>query len=176
MTTARVLVAGVGNMFLGDDGFGVEVARLLADRPLPDEARVEDFGIRGFDLACALLAGHELVVLVDAAPRGGAPGTLYLIEPEMPQKSGQQPAGAQLEMHALDPVKVMAMAAMLGGPLARVLVVGCEPDPASLVEHEDQFLGLSDAVRAAIPKALELVERLLGEALAGSHAASAATA
>ncbi|MGH7848434.1 MAG: hydrogenase maturation protease, partial [Candidatus Binatia bacterium] len=77
MTPAKILVAGIGNIFLGDDGFGVEVARELAKRKLPESVRVVDFGIRGFDLAYALLDGYDLTILVDAAPRGGLPGTLY---------------------------------------------------------------------------------------------------
>ena len=78
---ARILIAGIGNIFLGDDAFGVEVARRLVRRRLPDGVRVVDFGIRGLDLTYALLDGYEAVILVDAAPRGGPPGTLYVLEP-----------------------------------------------------------------------------------------------
>src|SRR6202030_732892 len=79
----RILIAGIGNIFLGDDAFGVEVVRRLAARKLPDAIRVVDFGIRGFDLAYALMEGYEITILVDATPRGGQPGTLYTIEPDL---------------------------------------------------------------------------------------------
>src|SRR6516225_7125141 len=90
MEQPRILVAGIGNIFLGDDAFGVEVARRLAARPQPDGVRVADFGIRGIDLTYALLDGYETVILVDATPRGGQPGTLYVIEPDVggPAESG----------------------------------------------------------------------------------------
>ena len=106
MNRPRILVAGVGNIFLGDDAFGVEVVQRLARRPLPPEVRVVDFGIRGLDLTYALLDDHEMVVLVDAAPRGGAPGTLYLLELD----AGAMEAGAAavIETHGMDPVKVLA--------------------------------------------------------------------
>src|SRR5881227_271903 len=99
----RVLVAGVGNIFLGDDAFGVEVAQRLLRRGLPDAVRVVDFGIRGLDLTYALLDGYEAVILVDAAPRGGPPGTLYVLEPER----GGAPDVAAIETHGMDPVKVL---------------------------------------------------------------------
>src|SRR5262249_15201119 len=120
MTRPRILVAGVGNIFLGDDAFGVEVARRLARRPLPPEVRVVDFGIRGLDLTYALLDGYETVVLVDAAPRGGPPGTLYVLEPE-PGEPPAGEAGPLFEMHSLDPVKVLRLAAALGGRVERLL-------------------------------------------------------
>ncbi len=82
MTPPRILIAGIGNIFLGDDAFGSEVARRLAAQPIPDGVRVVDFGIRGFDLAYALIDGYDATILVDATPRGGSPGTLYLIEPD----------------------------------------------------------------------------------------------
>src|SRR6266853_193590 len=95
----RVLIAGVGNIFLGDDAFGVEVAQRLARRPLPEGVRVVDFGIRGLDLAYALLDRYEAVVLVDAAPRGGAPGTIYVLEPELGSASAMSAEPALMEAH-----------------------------------------------------------------------------
>ena len=145
--TARVLVAGVGNIFLGDDAFGPEVIRALRPRPLPPEVRVRDFGIRGLDLAYALLDGYDVAVLVDAAERGHRPGTLSLIEPDLPAGA---PAAAQHEAHGMDPAKVLALAAHLGeGPLPRVLVLACEPlvRPRS---DEDIVPGLSTPVRDAV--------------------------
>ncbi len=88
----RILIAGIGNIFLGDDAFGVEVVRRLSRsaRKLPDEVRIVDFGIRGFDLAYALMEGYEVAILVDATPRGGVPGTLYTIEPDLQRSWPQQ--------------------------------------------------------------------------------------
>ena len=118
--SARLLVAGVGNIFLADDAFGPEVIRALDRDPLPPEVRVRDFGIRGMDLAYELLDGYDTAVLVDAAVRGLEPGTLSLIEPELPDGST---AGAPPEAHGMDPAKVLALAAHLGDePLPRVLV------------------------------------------------------
>ena len=111
----RVLIAGVGNIFLGDDAFGVEVAQLLARRQLPDGVRVVDFGIRGLDLAYTLLDPYEAVVLVDAMPRGGRPGTLYVLEPECVPAEGSE-AIPLMDAHSLDPARVLRLVASLGGP------------------------------------------------------------
>ncbi len=119
---ARILVAGVGNIFLGDDGFGVEVARRLSRVSLPDGVTVADFGIRGVHLAYQLLDDFELVVLVDAVSRGGVPGTLYVIEPEVDGRSGESIADA----HDMVLEQVFAQVQTLGGKLGRVLLVGCE--------------------------------------------------
>src|ERR671917_1618519 len=117
-----VLVAGIGNVFLADDGFGVEVARLLAQRELPPGVKVADFGIRGMDLAYELQEDYDAAILVDAVPRGGEPGTLYVIEPDPAQAEGM------LDAHTMDPVRVLGLAKVLGSVPARVLVVGCEPE------------------------------------------------
>ena len=161
MESPRVLVAGVGNIFLGDDAFGVEVAQRLARRPQRDGVRVVDFGIRGLDLTYALLDGYEAVILVDAAPRGGRPGTLYVLEPE------REPAGAEVavEAHNLDPVKVLLLAESMGGRVGRLLLVGCEPAPPD--EADEMRMGLSDPVRAAADEAVGLVESLVGRLLRG---------
>jgi hydrogenase maturation protease len=152
----RILIAGIGNIFFGDDAFGVEVVRQLAQRPLPDHVRVVDFGIRGLDLTYALLADYAAVIFVDAAPRGGVPGTLYLIEPELPDP---EPPGASLELHSLDPVKVLRLAREMGGKIERMLIVGCEPEPMS--PDEDLRMKLSEPVRAAVDEAVKLIESLL---------------
>jgi hydrogenase maturation protease len=165
MSRPRVLVAGIGNIFLRDDAFGVEVAQRLARRPLPEGARVVDFGIRGLDLAYALLDGYEAVLLVDAAPRGGAPGTLYVLEPELPGPDDPAGAGPLVEAHALDPVKVLRLAAAMGGQVGRLLVVGCEPGPFD--EAGDVQVGLSDPVRAAVDEAVPLIESLIAGLLRG---------
>src|SRR5947209_17090655 len=126
MKHPRILVACVGNIFLGDDAFGVEVARRLARRQ-PPEVRVVDFGIRGFDLTYALLEDYEAVVLVDAVPRGGPPGTLYVLEPDTAEPAD---APATVETHDMDPMKVLRLVRAMGGRVRRLVVVGCEPAPA----------------------------------------------
>jgi hydrogenase maturation protease len=152
----RVLVAGIGNVFLGDDGFGVAVAEALAASEWPDGVHVEDFGIRGMDLAYAL-AGYDVAILVDAVPRGGAPGTLYVIEPEL----GDDEVG--LDAHGMNPAAVLALARTLGGPLPRVLVVGCEPATRMTGEEDEVVAELSEPVRAAVGEAVRMVESLVVE-------------
>jgi hydrogenase maturation protease len=167
MQRPRVLIAGVGNIFLGDDAFGVEVAQRLARRPQPDGVRVVDFGIRGLDLAYALLDGYDAVVLVDALPRGGPPGTLYVLEPDAaPAAPG---TGAVIEAHGMDPAKVLQMVAALGGQVERLLVVGCEPRPPE--EWADMDMEMSRPVRAAVDEAVPLVESLAARLLRGEPVA-----
>jgi hydrogenase maturation protease len=151
----RVLVAGIGNVFLGDDGFGVALADRLARRALPAGVEVVDYGIRGMDLAYALHDGWDAVVLLDATPRGRAPGTLYVIEPDLADLS---PA---VDAHGMDPVMVLGLAQALGGPLPRVLVVGCEPQTVMRGDEEDVVAAISEPVRAALDEGVRLVEALL---------------
>ncbi len=153
----RLLIAGIGNVFLGDDGFGVELARRLAGRPWPAGVRVVDFGIRGFDLACALVDGWGGCVLLDAIDRGGPPGTLYVIEPEVPGEP------AALEAHGLAPVQVLGLAASLGEVCPWLRLVGCQP--LTLGSEEEPRMELSAAVAAAVEEAVELVEELVRERL-----------
>ena len=149
----RVLVAGVGNIFLGDDGFGVEVVKRLAGRELPEGVEVKDFGIRGMDLAYALQDDYELVVFVDATPRGEKPGTVYLIEPEI-EDDGE----VSLDTHGMDPAKVIK----LGARPTRTLVVGCEPQSVvSGEDYDEMLMELSEPVRAAVDEAVEMVESLV---------------
>ncbi|MDQ0994195.1 hydrogenase maturation protease [Streptomyces sp. V3I7] len=160
---ARLLVAGVGNIFLADDAFGPEVIRALDRRPLPPGAHVRDFGIRGLDLAYTLLDGYTTAVLVDVAVRGHRPGTLSLIEPDLPDGA---PAAAPPEAHGMDPAKVLALAAHLGdGPLPRVLVLACEP-AARPDPEEDIDPGLSTPVRDAIGPAVQALHTLVPALLA----------
>lgn len=154
MSRAQILVACVGNIFLGDDAFGVEVARRLASRTLPDGVRVVDFGIRGLDLTYALLDGYEAVILVDAMPRGGAPGTLYVLEPEAPDAAHATLPSA----HGLDPASVLRLAASMGGKVEHLFVVGCEPRP--LDEADEMSDGLSPPVAGAVAEAVGLIESL----------------
>jgi hydrogenase maturation protease len=151
MTSPKILIAGIGNVFLGDDGFGVEVVRRLAGRSWPAGVRVADYGIRGFDLACALMDPYELVVLVDAVQRGGKPGTLYLLETET------MPEGApSFEGHGMDPAQVLRNVRAMGGSPGRVLVVGCEPE--SFGDPETGATGLSRSVEAAVSGAIDMIE------------------
>lgn len=164
MTRPRILVAGIGNIFLGDDAFGVEVVQRLARRPLPEDVRVVDFGIRGLDLTYALLDGYEVVILVDAAPRGGPPGTLSLLDLT---GSGSAPAdaGPLIETHGMEPAKVLRLAAALGGQVGRLLLVGCEPAPAD--EAEEMDMEMSAPVKAAVDEAVLFVEELTARLLRG---------
>jgi hydrogenase maturation protease len=156
---ARVLVAGIGNVFLGDDGFGVALADRLARRELAAGVEVVDYGIRGMDLAYALHDGWDAVVLLDATPRGGAPGTLYVIQPD---PESDAPEGA-FDAHAMHPLAVLSLARALGGPLPRILVVGCEPQTVLRDDEEDVVAAISEPVRAALDQGVRLVEGLLAE-------------
>ena len=157
MCRKRVLISGVGNIFLGDDGFGVEVVKRLAGRELPQGVEVKDFGIRGMDLAYALQEDYELVVFVDATPRGEEPGTVYLLEPEI-----EQDGEAVLDTHGMDPVKVIKFARALGAGPTRTLVVGCEPQVVlSGEDYDEMLMELSEPVRAAVGEAVKVVESLV---------------
>ena len=150
-----ILVAGVGNIFLGDDGFGVEVARRLQSVALAEDVKVADFGIRGVHLAYELLDGYEMVILIDATPRGEPPGTLYVIEPEPEEPDPDEVP--PLDAHGMDPAAVLNLLGVLGGQVDRMLVVGCEPAVA------DEGMNLSPAVEAAIEPAMTLVQDLINE-------------
>jgi hydrogenase maturation protease len=155
----RILVAGVGNIFLGDDGFGVEVVRRLAGRDLPEGVEVVDFGIRGMDLAYALQDDYEAVVFVDATPRGEKPGTVYLIEAEI-EEDGE----VTLDTHGMDPVKVIKLSRALGAKPTRTFVVGCEPQVVlSGEDYDEMLMELSELVQAAVEEAVKLVESLVKE-------------
>jgi hydrogenase maturation protease len=156
---SRTVVAGVGNVFLRDDAFGVEVARLLAGRPLPTNTEVHDFGIRGLHLAYELLDGCDLFVLLDAAPRGEQPGTVTVLEVGHAHGHGHAGPGPSpvpvMDAHGLAPDEVFRLLDSLGGRPGRSLVVACEPADVS------PGMGLSDPVRAALPHAVEAVEEIL---------------
>ena len=154
-----ILVAGIGNIFLGDDAFGCEVVRRLSGREWPDNVRVVDFGIRGFDLAYALLDGYDVTIFVDATPRGETPGTLYTIEPEVNDIEDIQTQGAIVETHGMNPMKVLQMVKSMGGSFKKILLVGCEP--ATFGPEEGQ-MGLSAPVEAAVDQAVSIVASLVG--------------
>jgi len=153
-----ILVAGIGNIFFGDDAFGCEVARELMLRPLPEGVRVDDFGIRNYDLAYALMDGCD-AILIDTVMRGEPPGTLYLIEPDLAElESGDEIPDA----HSMNPIHVLRMVQSLGGRPGRLYLVACEP---SVLESEDGQMGLSASVQASIPRAIDMVESLVRDLL-----------
>lgn len=162
----RVLVAGVGNVFLGDDGFGVSVVDRLSRREVPEGVRVADFGIRGVHLAYELLNGYDAVVLVDAVPRGEEAGALYVIEADLDSREpvAAGPGVSAMDAHGMDPDTVLSLFTTLGGTLERALVVGCEPADCS------EGMGLSAPVEASVGAAVELVREVLVE-LSGSKEA-----
>jgi len=153
--TTRVLVAGIGNIFLGDDGFGVEVANRMAREPLGDGVEVVDFGIRGIHLAYELSGGrYDAAILVDAVSRGEPPGTLYAIEPELSLDAVPEQA---TDAHRATPDVVLAMLRRIGGPVGRLVIVGCEPATT------EESMGLSAPVAASIDAAIQMIRRLVSE-------------
>ena len=160
-----VLIAGIGNIFLGDDAFGCEVIRRLSTRQQPEGVRVFDYGIRGFDLTCALLDGPETVILVDAVQRGEAPGTVYVIEPDLANSDPPESEQPLVEMHGMDPVKVLHMVRSMGGQFHRVLLVGCEPESFGTEDEGEGRIGLSPPVEAAVDEAVRLIESLVADTL-----------
>jgi len=155
----RILIAGIGNIFLGDDCFGVELARRLMDHPLPEEVKVVDFGIRSFDLAYAIMDGYETTILLDAVQRGGPPGTLYLIEPDL---TNLDQAGELFDAHTMNPVSVLNMVKSFGGQPKQLFVIGCEP---ARLESEDGSIGLSETVAPSLDDAVEMTLSLVNQLL-----------
>jgi hydrogenase maturation protease len=186
--SGRMLVAGVGNIFLGDDGFGVEVAMRLAGADLPSWVQVADYGISGMHLAYDLADGYDTAILVDTAQRGGEPGTLTVIEAapaggaapgdEAAPAGGAAPAGQPdpadgpiaetrlFDAHGMQPDVVLGVLDMLGAGSPRVLVVGCEP--ASL----DYGMELSEPVAKAVDAAVGVVMDLIAAAETNGEGAS----
>lgn len=164
VSSKKILVAGIGNIFLGDDGFGVEVASRLAKYSFPTGVRVTDFGIRGFDLSYALMEGYESTILIDIYPGDAPPGTLSVIEPDLSEINIPERGTAFMEPHGMNPVNVLRMASAMGAKLQRILLVGCVP--ATLGPEEGQ-MGLSEPVSAAVEDAAKLVEVLVSRILQG---------
>lgn len=148
--TGRILVAGVGNIFLGDDGFGVEVVRRLGTERFPENVSVGDFGIKGIHLAYELLDGYETLILIDAVPRGEEPGTVFLLKPDVDSLPDMA-----ADAHGMEPAAVFAFLRSLGGSIPRTFIVGCEP------KETEEAIGLSAPVERAVDEAVELVRRLL---------------
>jgi hydrogenase maturation protease len=158
----RILIAGIGNIFLGDDGFGVEVVQQLSKSNLPATVRVADFGIRGLDLAYALQDGYETTILIDAFPNGQAPGTVSVVEPDLNEPAASFGQRNFLEPHAMNPMNVLRMATAMHGKVKRILLVGCEP---ATFGGEEGKIGLSSPVEAAVREAVKVVENLVEKAL-----------
>ena len=163
-----VLVAGIGNVFLGDDGFGPALARRLATVPMPPRVQVADYGISGMHLAYDLLAGYRSTILLDAVSRGEPPGTVSVLEVDptdlaWSDTDEQASSGRYVDGHGMQPDQVLALLVMLGGQPGRVLVVGCEP------EHTDERMGLSGPVTAAVEQAVPVVSQLVEQELAGAQ-------
>lgn len=154
---SRVLVAGVGNIFLSDDGFGVEVVRRLAGHPMPEGVTVADYGIRGIHLAYELLEGYDRLILIDAISRGGRPGTIEVLVPDDVPATGAMP-----DAHGMEPLAIFAYLASIGGDPVPTVIVGCEP--ATLEEN----IGLSEPVEKAVDEAIRIVLNLIDEQTATS--------
>jgi Ni,Fe-hydrogenase maturation factor len=184
----RILIAGIGNIFCGDDGFGVEVAQRMAVRQWPPQVRVIDFGIRGLDLAYALLDGYDVSVLVDACPRGAAPGTIHVIEPDLTDLgssdlgssslassglgssgAGGDAGGSGIEPHSMHPLNVLRLARTMEGSLKKILVIGCEPQ---WLGGDEGAIGLSAPVAAAVDDAIARIEALVAALIAARESAA----
>jgi hydrogenase maturation protease len=163
---ASILVAGIGNIFLGDDGFGVEVVKRLSAHEFGSRVKVVDFGIRGFDLAYALQDGYETTILVDAYPHGQTPGTVSLVEPDLSKLNEPQngPQKSVVETHGMNPLNVLRMASEMNAGLKKILLIGCEPADFG---GEQGRMGLSQPVEAAVGEAVKMiisvVEKILRE-------------
>ncbi len=156
VNSPRILVAGIGNIFHGDDVFGVAVVQRLKTQTLPDGVEAADFGIRSYDLAYAMLKDYDAVILVDATARGGEPGTLYLIEPDL---AGLESfAGAVTDGHSMNPVTALQLVKLFGGQPRRLFVVGCEP---ATLESENGRIGLSPLLQTAVTPALDMIHALI---------------
>jgi hydrogenase maturation protease len=159
-----ILIAGVGNIFMGDDAFGVEVAKRLSAKTFPDSVRIVDFGIRGLDLVYALQDGYDATILIDACQRGQPPGTVYVIEPDLTAVDDVA-ANAVVDSHGMDPMNVIRMAKAMNAPLKRLLVVGCEPETLG---GEQGQMGLSSTVEAALDEAVRVVQDVVERILNGT--------
>jgi hydrogenase maturation protease len=154
----RILIAGIGNIFFGDDAFGGEVIKELAKSSLPERVEAVDFGIRSYDLAYAIMDGYAATILVDITARGEPPGTVYLIELDQ-EKIGDL-EGAVPDGHSLDPVAVLRLTQSLGGHIEKLYLVACEP---AVLETDDGHIGLSKPLLAAVPEAVRMIQRLVDQ-------------
>jgi hydrogenase maturation protease len=159
----QILVAGIGNAWMRDDGFGGEVTKVLAGRELPDGVHVVDFGSGGLDLAYEVMRGYDALILIDVSRQGEAPGTLYVMEADPADVDGQIEDGQMLDPHGMDPQTVLRFVKYVGGWPGRVFVVACEPEVV-----EDVGFGLSKAVSGSLARAADLVLDTVREVLRGA--------
>ena len=159
----QILVAGIGNAWLGDDGFGGEVVKRLQARELPSGVTVADFGIGGLDLAYEVMRGYDGLVLIDVSRQGGEPGTLYVMEPDEEDIAAGIEDGELLDPHGMDPQTVLRFVRAVGGWPGKVVVIACEP-----AQVEEMGIGLSAGVSAAVDHAAELVATTIEELRAGA--------
>ncbi len=161
----KVLVAGIGNIFLGDDGFGVEVVKHIDKCSLPDDVRngvtIGDFGIRGVHLSYELLNGYDALVLIDAMPLGEAPGTVVTFEPDV-----ESVDPTSVDAHSMNPAVVLGLLASMGGHVPRVVIVGCQPMTT------DEGIGLSEPVLAAVAPAVDTVRQVLTDIHTDIHSSA----
>ena len=154
----RILVAGIGNMFMKDDGFGAEVVRRLGSRELGEGVEVLEFGTGGLKLAYEVMRGYDVLILVDISRRGGQPGTLYVMDVDPESVNGEIKDGDVLDPHGMDPQSVLRFVQSVGGWPGQVTVVACEPATV-----DDMGIGLSPEVTAAVDRAVDLVASTVGE-------------
>jgi len=164
----KILVAGVGNAWLRDDGFGGEVARRLEQRELPDGVVVMDAGTGGLDLAYEVMRGYDALVILDVSKQGGEPGTLYVMEPDEDEVQGAIEDGEVINPHGMDPQTVLRFVKSIGAWPSRVVVIACEP-----ADVEDMGWGLSEQVKEAVDRAVELVDETITELRSGATAQTA---
>jgi hydrogenase maturation protease len=160
--TKQILVAGIGNAWLRDDGFGGQVAKLLSDRELPPGVHVIDFGTGGLDLAYEVMRGYDALILIDVSRQGEAPGTLYVMEADADDVDGKIEDGQVLDPHGMDPQTVLRFVKYVGGWPGRVFVVACEPEVV-----EDVGFGLSEAVNGSLAKAADVVLETIADLRSG---------
>ena len=158
ITRKRVMIAGVGNMFMKDDGFGGAVVKKILNKKFPEGVEVKDFGTGGLKLAYDLMKGYDGLILLDASARGEKPGTLYVIEPNEDDINPDLEQGGPIDPHGADPATVLRFVKSIGSWPAKVLIVACEPETI-----DDFEIGLSEPVNAAIDKAVEMVEDIIKE-------------
>jgi hydrogenase maturation protease len=166
--TKQILVAGIGNAWMRDDGFGGEVAKLLSDRELPDGVSVVDFGSGGLDLAYEVMRGYDALILIDVSRQGGPAGTLYVMEADPDDVDGKIEDGQMLDPHGMDPETVLRFVKYVGGWPGRVFVVACEPEII-----EDVGFGLSDAVSGSLARAADVVLETVAELQADAESPDA---
>jgi hydrogenase maturation protease len=154
----QILVAGVGNAWLLDDGFGSVVAQRLEQREMPSGVKVMDAGSGGLDLAYEIMRGYHALVLIDVSQQGGEPGTLYVMEPDLDEIAPSIEDGEAINPHSMDPATVLRFVRAVGGWSGKVVIVACEPGPI-----DDIGMGLSPALQAAVDQAVALIDETVAE-------------